>query len=353
MTGTSPVTRQGHAWLFGLFVMFLTACAVQPNSREAHVSMTHARHTTPTALPFTYQDAVVIAHRGASGLLPEHTMAAYALAIEQGADFIEPDLVMTRDGLLVARHDPWLSDSTNVAELQQYTDRKRKVTSPDGQVIDDWWVWDFTYAELLQLKARQVRAGRPTESDDLFDIPLFADIIDLAKTETAKRGRTVGVYPEAKWPVEHARMDLDIETAFVEALEAADWSGRDAPVYVQCFEPSFLKSINTRIDTPLVQLAPFSGSTGYDVDLAAIAEYAEGFGPYKAMILDPASGRSTGLGLIARDMGLKVHPWTFRDDDLPAWTDDPATEMRAAIDAGATGVFTDFPATAVAAFSAD
>ncbi len=300
----------------------------------------------PTQLPF-----IVIAHRGASGERPEHTLEAYRLAIKQGADFIEPDLVLTKDGVLVSRHDPWLSDSTNVADKPEFADRKRTISTPDGGAITDWWAFDFTLAELKTLKARQVREGRSKAYDDQFDIPTFEEIIALAKSESVRTGRTIGLYPEAKAPAAHKAMGFDMLGAVVKALKDAGYAGKDAPVYVQCFEPPFLMDLDKKVDTPLIQLdyADASIHGAPTVPLEHIATYADGVGIFKHMLFDAKTGQATDYGARAKELGLAVHAWTFRDDDLPAFGS-AEDEMQAAVDAGATGVFTDFPATAVAQF---
>ncbi len=324
--------------------LLLAACATRGG--EPAVDMARADSALPAG------GVIVIAHRGASGERPEHTLEAYRLAIAQGADFIEPDLVMTRDGVLVARHDPWLSDSTDVATRPEFAGRRRTVISPDGAPVNDWWAWDFTLAELRTLKATQTRDGRDRRYDGQYDIPTFAEIIALAGAEGDRRGRVVGLYPETKWPIEHLAMGLVMEDALVTALEAAGLTGADAPVYVQSFEPTILQRLDKRIDTPLVQLVYPIGWTAdgaLSVSLEVLAAYADGVGPYKAIVIDPQTGAPTGYARAARELGLEVHPWTFRDDDRPAWAATPEDEIRAVIEAGATGFFTDFPATGVRA----
>lgn len=307
----------------------LMNCASQPSPSESR----------------TGADVLVIAHRGASGELPEHTIEAYRLAVQQGADFIEPDLVMTRDGVLVARHDPWLSGSTDVADRPEFADRRRAVTSPDGQELTDWFAWDFTLEELKTLRTRQVRAGRSKEHDDLWPIPTYAEIVALAEAERAATGRIVGLYPETKWPGHHRGRGLDMTLAMETALREAGHDHAGAPVYVQSFEPFILIELKKRVATPLVQLVyPMGYAPGGapSVELEALAAYADGVGPFKWMVIDPRTGASTGYAEQARGLGLEVHPWTFRDDDLPSWAATPEVEIRAVIDAGATGFFTDF-----------
>ena len=301
-----------------------------------------------TAATASSADVIVIAHRGASGELPEHTLEAYQLAIEQGADFIEPDLVMTRDGVLVARHDPWLSDSTDVSERPEFADRRTTVTSPDGQALTDWFAWDFTLEELKTLRARQVRPGRTKAHDDLWAIPTYAEIVALAEAERARTGRVIGLYPETKWPGHHRDRGLDMTSAMEAALREAGHDRADAPVYVQSFEPFILIELGQRVATPLVQLVyPLGYAPGGapSVDLETLAAYADGVGPFKWMVIDPLTGAPTGYAQQARALGLEVHPWTLRDDDLPRWAATPEAEIRAVMDAGATGFFTDFPET--------
>jgi glycerophosphoryl diester phosphodiesterase len=288
---------------------------------------------------------LIIAHRGASGALPEHTLEAYELAIEQGAEVIEPDLVMTRDGVLVARHDLFLSTTTDVADRPEFADRQ---TRRDGR--NDWWVADFTLAEIKTLRARQPRADRPDDFDGRFEIPTFAEVIALAKDRSSP-GAPIWVYPEAKAPEAHAEAGLDMEEALVAALSEAGWTGSDAPVYVQSFDREILERLDARIDTPLVQLVyplpllDLVGLKASNIGLARIAGYADGVGPAKTLVLTP-EGEPRGFVEKAHALGLFVHPWTFRDDT--AYGDlAPEDELRAAFAAGVDGVFTDFPATAV------
>jgi glycerophosphoryl diester phosphodiesterase len=338
--------------LAGVVGLAMAAACTPGGERVADAPPVQAAETAPMPPIAANPPPVIIAHRGASGERPEHTIEAYRLAIEQGADFIEPDLVMTRDGVLVARHDPWLSDSTDVAERPEFADRKRTVISPEGEAVTDWWSWDFTLAELATLRAKQVRAGRPTEFDGQFSIPTYDDIVALMVEEQRRTGRGVGMYPETKWPVEHAREGLDMEEAMVSALYRSGWAGRNSPVIVQSFEPEILKRLNARVEVRLVQLVyPLGWLPGGEpsVSLEALTEYADGVGPYKALVLDPQSGEPTDYTRRAKALGLVVHPWTFRDDDKPAWAATPEDEIRAALAAGVDGVFTDFPATGVRA----
>ena len=326
---------------------------------------------------------LIIAHRGASGYLPEHTLEAYALAIEQGADVIEPDLVLTKDGVLVARHDRYLSATTNVADKPEFIDRRRVNPDTTYDARDDWWVEDFTLAELKTLRARQPFDGRSTEFDDQFEIPTFAETLALIEEKSKDAGRPIGVYPETKHPGFFAAIGLDFEAPLLAALEGFD----AGPVFIQSFEPDILKRLKGKTDAKLIQLVyEETPGAGSNIPLDEIAQYADGVGPAKDLIL-PSIGEKTQLIDRAHSLGLAVHPWTFRDDqsnenigvllgliiEMPADdTDDaPSTDMKA--DAkdeplpdifqqtkadselrlffkfGVDGVFTDFPDTAVKA----
>jgi len=274
---------------------------------------------------------LIIAHRGASGVLPEHTIEAYARAIEMGADYIEPDLVITKDGHLVARHDRYLSGSTNVSDRSEFADRKVEKPGHDGA---DWFVEDFTLAEIKTLKARQPREGRSKAYDDLYDIPTFDDVLDLADATG------VGVYPETKQPSAFAAVGLRHDEALISALESYRMNRPDAPVYIQSFELENLKRLNAITDVQLVFL------TEDLPNFTAIAETVDGIGPYKKLLLDE-SGKDTGFVAAAHAAGLKVHPWTFRDDQLDPNFPNIDIEMKAYFDLGVDGVFSDFPDTAL------
>ncbi len=294
----------------------------------------------------THERPVVIAHRGASGYLPEHTLEAYKLAIKQGADFIEPDLVMTKDGVLVARHDPWLSDSTNIADIADFADRKTTLTGPDGGELTDWFVWDFTLDEIRQLRARQVRQGRDQSYDDTFLIPTFDEVLELASEDC---DTSVGFYPETKWPSHHQARGLDMAGALESSLSGhVAKNGCLPPLRIQSFEAEILKTLNARTSYKLVQLVfpenwAANGTPSYALD--DLADYADGVGPYKALLFDVSTGQPTDYAERARALGLEVHPWTLRDDDIAPGFSSPEAEIEAILDAGATGFFTDFPDT--------
>jgi glycerophosphoryl diester phosphodiesterase len=323
---------------------------------------------------------IVIAHRGASGYRPEHTLEAYRLAIEMGADFVEPDLVSTRDGVLVCRHENEIGGTTDVAEHPEFAARRTTKTI-DGQTAEGWFTEDFTLAELRTLRARerlpQLRPGN-TEYDGRFEIPTLDEVIALVQRESAARGRTIGIYPETKHPSWFASLGLALEEPLLAALERAGWTEADAPVFIQSFETENLRMLRARTRVRLIQLMeaggrPYDfirrGDPGSYADLATprglaeIATYAHGIGPDKALVIPrDASGRlaaPTPLVADAYAVGLLVHPWTFRVENyfLPAdfQAGDPAApdflrrrgdveaELAAFFAAGVDGVFADFP----------
>ena len=318
---------------------------------------------------------IVIAHRGASALRPEHTLAAYALAIDQGADFIEPDLVPTRDGVLVARHENEISGTTDIARHSDFAAR-RTTKIIDGAAIDGWFAEDFTLAELKRLRARErLPHLRPANTawDGQFAIPTLTEILDLAATASAATGRTIGVYPETKHPSYFAAIGLPLEERLVAQLTAAGYTGKTGAAIIQSFEVANLKVLRAMTGLRLIQLigegAPADDpAVSFDamttpVGLAAVARYADGIGPAKERIVSRAAdGHSlapTSLVADAHAAGLLVHPWTFRPENafLPAELrrgDDPAAHGGAAAElavffaAGVDGVFADLPGLAVA-----
>jgi len=324
------------AGLSAVLVLGLAACAADDAVREE------------AALPVDWQTLngeppLIIAHRGASGERPEHTLAAYQLAIEQGADVIEPDLVMTSDGVLVARHDHYLSTTTDIAGRPEFAERRRE---QDGR--SDWWVEDFTLAELRTLRAVQPWPDRDHGYDGEFLIPTFEEVLDLA----AEHG--VPTEPEVKAPGHFVSIGLDPLPELVRILRERGLDTADAPMTIQCFEPDFLARLNSEIDTPLAMLVfpmqeldPDADPLQPTVALDALAEFADAVGPAKGLIITP-QGEDTGFVARAHALGLAVHPWTFRDDVPVAEGVDIATELERVYRLGVDGVFTDFPATAVA-----
>lgn len=337
-------------------------------------------------------ERAVIAHRGASALRPEHTLAAYQKAIDDGADIIEPDLVITKDGVLVSRHENAIAilnadgtvreATTNVVDHPEFARRKTTKTI-DGSAVTGWFIEDFTLAELKTLRARErIPAIRPanTRYNDQFEIATLQEIIDLAKAQSTAKGRTIGIEPETKHPTYFQSIGLPLEKPLLATLEKNGWNHQNAPVIVQSFEVSNLKEISKRSTVRLVQLVSNSGRP-YDyvvqgasntktyadmitpAGLKEIATYAHAVAPYKELIIPfvrDASGAATGLGqptdLIknAKAAGLKVHTWTFRPENtfLPASLKgapvgdgnargNSVAEIQAYLKAGLDALFTD------------
>jgi glycerophosphoryl diester phosphodiesterase len=322
---------------------------------------------------------LVIGHRGASGYRPEHTLASYRLAIGMGADFIEPDLVSTKDGVLVARHENEISGTTDVAAHPEFADRRATKTI-DGVALTGWFTEDFTLAELRTLRAKErIPDLRPdnTVFDGLYQVPTFQEVIDLAQ----RAG--VGIYPETKHPTYFDSIGLSLEEPLLATLRANGYAGSRAKVFIQSFETANLKELNRRTRLPLVQLLSDVGAP-YDLvaagdprtyadlstpeGLAEIATYADGIGPSKNQIVprDAAGNLLEPTSLVddAHQAGLLVHPYTFRNENnfLPAdfrqgnpaspiylrATGDAPAEYRLFFRLGVDGVFSDNPDTAVA-----
>ncbi len=302
---------------------------------------------------------IVIAHRGASGLRPEHTLAAYEIAIQQGADFIEPDLVPTSDDVLVARHENEISETTDVADHPEFAARRTTKTI-DGKAQTGWFVEDFTLREVKTLRARErLPQLRPdnTAYDGRYEIPTLAEIIALAKAHH------VGIYPETKHPTYFASIGHSTDALLVHQLRAAGWDGADAPVFIQSFEVANLRRIHAMTRIRLIQLvagegAPADGTApSYaamltPAGLRNIASYADGIGPDKAQLWDGVI--PTTLVADAHEAGLRVHPWTYRAENyfLPAHFrrgadprahGDLSGEIDAALGQGIDGFFTDYP----------
>src|ERR671921_656896 len=275
-------------------------------------------------------DPIVIGHRGACGHRPEHTQASYELAAHLGADFLEPDLVSTRDGVLVARHENEISTTTDVASRPEFAARRTTKTI-DGVPLTGWFTEDFTLAELRTLRAKErIPDLRPdnTAFDGLYQVPTFQEVIDLAK----RAG--VGIYPETKHPTYFDSIGLSLEEPLLATLRANGYQGPKAKVFIQSFETSNLKELHTRTRVPLVQLIDEVGAP-YDLvvagdprtyadlvtpeGLAEIATYADGIGPSKDLIVPrDAAGNLLDPTSLVRDahrVGLVVHPWTFRREN--------------------------------------
>jgi glycerophosphoryl diester phosphodiesterase len=273
-------------------------------------------------------------------------LASYRLAAEMGADFIEPDLVATRDGILIARHENEIGGTTDVET--RFPDRRRTVTV-DGQPITGWFSEDFTLAEIKTLRAHERLAFRSHDFDGRFEVPTFDEVLALAQQLARELGRPIGVYPETKHPTYFRGIGLPLEEPLLRALQARGWNSRDAPVFIQSFETANLKALRKQTKVRLIQLsssaALFAGG-----GLTAIAGYADGIGPEKRLIL-PAG--ADGVLLPATDLvqrahaaGLLVHAWTVRSEKeyLPAgYNGRVEREFERLRDAGVDGVFTDFP----------
>ena len=323
------------------------------------------------ALSQSGAEPLIIAHRGASGERPEHTRSAYELAIEQGADVIEPDLVLTRDGVFVSRHENEIGGTTDVADRPEFVAR-RATKVIDGVETDGWFTEDFTLAELKTLRARE-RLPRVRLGNVAFDgrdpILTFDEVVAIAREGSARTGRTIAVAPELKHPAYFASIGLPMEDRFVAELERLGLTGADAPILIQCFEVGPLERLAKRIDAPLVQLV---NGTGGPADrpgqsyadmitaegLARIARYADWVAPEMTLVLPRgADGRSMAPSVLVADAhaaGLKVAACTARAENafLPAEyrrgedfaaRGDMAAYVRALADVGVDAVFSDFP----------
>ncbi len=318
-----------------------------------------ARRTdVPTRAPLP----IIIGHRGASGDRPEHTLESYALAVSVGADYVEPDLVSTRDGVLVARHENEIGGTTDVAA--KFPERRRTQVI-DGDTITGWWTEDLTLAELKTLRARERIASRGHAFDGQFEVPTFDEVLALVRRLGLERGRPVGVYPETKHAAHFRRIGLPLEEKLVASLARAGMNRRSAPVFIQSFEVGSLLRLRPRTPVRLVQLVnvtaapPDSAALSFTTmrtpaGLRRVRRYADGIGAAKELILTAtADGRVSTPSTLVRDAhaaGLLVHIWTIRSDApfLPEmWRGDQAAELRAYRAAGVDGVFTDFPANAV------
>jgi len=318
-------------------------------------------------------EPLLIAHRGASGERPEHTLAAYERAIDQGADFIEPDLVLTKDGVLVARHENEIGGTTDVADHPEFADRKTTKVI-DGVEMAGWFTEDFTLAELRTLRARERLPDlRPANKrfDTLYQIPTFEEILKLVRAKEAESGRRIGLYPETKHPSYFAGIGLAHQAPLLDLLNRYGYMTEADPVFIQSFEVGNLKALRAATRLRLIQLVDAEGGpadlpgTRYDdlltvQGLADIATYADGIGPSAALVIAPEG--ATALVGRAHDAGLQVHVWTLRMENpfLPAQYqrgDDPegrgdfAGYVRAMVRAGVDGLFSDFPAQARAAMT--
>lgn len=327
---------------------------------------------------------IVIGHRGASGYVPEHTLTSYFIAMQDGADYVEPDLVMTKDGVLVARHENEIGGTTNVAEHPEFASR-RTTKVIDGTSITGWFTEDFTLAELKTLRAREripdIRPGNK-RFDGQFEVPTFEEILSLVHGVQEQRDtharqlglpapKHIGVYPETKHPTYFAGIGLPMEQKLVSTLEHYGYKGRHGLAYIQSFEVSNLQALSKMTRLPLVQLIEATGAP-YDLvakhdprtyadlitprGLQEIATYAQAIGPSKTLLIprtaDGKLGEPTALVANAHAAGLLVHPWTFRAENnfLPkemargtvaSELGDLESELLAYLRTGMDGFFTD------------
>jgi glycerophosphoryl diester phosphodiesterase len=328
------------------------------------------------------QKPIIIAHRGASGHRPEHTLSSYQLGIDMGADFIEPDLVMTKDGHLVCRHENEIGGTTDVATKPEFAGRKA-VKIIDGERFEGWFTEDFTLAELKTLRARErLPHLRPANMayDGQDEIPTFGEVLKLIKGKKTPSGLPVGIYPETKHPSYFSGLGLSFDTPLVATIKGAGLDDAGAQIYVQSFEVANLKRLAGLTKAPLIQLVAAEGGpadqrpTTYkdmmsDAGLAAIATYAAAIGPQKSMLIplspDGVPQAATDLVTRAHRAGLALHPWTFRAENyfLPsdlrkgipsdlafqAQAGDLAAECQRFLELGVDGLFSDNPGIAVAA----
>ncbi len=351
---------------------------LSPNqdARAENKAAAHSNASKPTP--------IVIAHRGASGYVPEHTLAAYSIAILQGADFIEPDLVMTKDGELIARHDNVLDLTTDVASRPEFAARKTAKTV-DGISITGWFSEDFTLQEIKQLRAiERIPEVRPanTRFDGQFEIATLQEVIDLVKSMQRAQDRRIGIYPETKHPTYFDGLGLSMEEPLVHILRSNGYKGPGSRVFIQSFEIANLKELRQLTNLPLVQLFGSAAGKPYDVEatggsltyarmatragLSEIASYADGVGPEKSYVIPrDAAGKlelrnQTSFVADAHAAGLKVHPYTFRAENRflplnlqngsePNAFGDAQAEIRLFLEAGVDGFFTDHSHIGVAA----
>lgn len=300
-------------------------------------------------------NVVVIAHRGASGERPEHTLESYRLAIEQGADYIEPDLVVTRDGVLIARHENEIGGTTDVADHPEFASRRRTQVI-DGETMTGWFTEDFTLAEIKTLRARErLPVLRPLNRvfDCRFAVPSFDEIMQLVTDANRRRagGPRIGVYPETKHPAHFAGIGLAQEAAVLESLEKFEYGREGSPVFIQSFDPNNLMQLREMTHLPLVQLLEHELG-----DMRRIAQYADAVGIAKSL--------ATPKGVAeAHSLDLAVHVWTFRAENeflpddlklgsLPAGHGNLNGEIERYLARGIDGFFTDFPAIGVQARNA-
>jgi glycerophosphoryl diester phosphodiesterase len=325
---------------------------------------------------------LVIGHRGASGYLPEHTLQSYALAIRLGADYVEPDLVATKDGHLIARHEPNITLTTDVRSHPEFEDRET-TKEVDGVDETGFFASDFTLKEIKTLRAVQTFPERPQQFNGRFQIPTLSEVIELVQRQSKRRHRRVGIYPETKHPTFHKDLGLPLERRLVRILDRYGLDKRRSPVFIQSFEQSNLKRLNRMTPVRLVQLVdaydvnaageliyqkpndrPYDWTVSGDPELMSrtfgffatdegleeISTYADGIGPWKKYIVSTNASNDTlpPTDLIERahDHGLLIHTWTFRSEQsrlANQYEGNPINEYLQFYELGIDGVFSDFP----------
>lgn len=280
---------------------------------------------------------LIIGHRGASGHRPEHTLEGYRLAAQMGADFIEPDLVPTKDGVLIARHENEIGGTTDAAE--KFPDRRASRTI-DGQTVTGWFTEDFTLAEIRTLRAKERLAFRSHAYDGQFPVPTFDEVIAFAQQLGGELGRPIGIYPETKHPTYFRSIGLPLEDRLLASLGKHGWNAREAPVFIQSFEPGNLRELRAKTKVRLAQLVDERRTASIDAaGLKEIAKYADVVAPTKALVTRDLVERAHAAGLL-------VHVWTFHTEPqfvLPDYRDRPEDEVRHFAALGVDAIFTDFP----------
>jgi glycerophosphoryl diester phosphodiesterase len=305
-----------------------------------------------SAITAANPEILIIAHRGASGHRPEHTIESYTVGIAMGADYIEPDLVSTKDGVLIARHENEISGTTDVAEKFP---ARRTTKTIDGQSITGWFTEDLTLAEIRTLRAKERLPFRSHERDGLYPVPTFDEVLALAAAKSRETGRTIGVYPETKHPTYFRSIGLPLEPPLLETLATHGMRDRTAPVFIQSFEPANLQLLRPQTSLRLVLLLEATADVS-PARLAEIRAFADGIGPNSRLIVpanaDGTLREPTSLVADAHKAGLLVHVWTLRSEPAflsPSYGGDPIKEYRQFASLGVDGIFGDFPDVAFAA----
>lgn len=379
-------SRPGRRTVLGAAVLGTGAAALaQASGARAATRPARSAGTAPAAAtrgPGSLPVPAVIAHRGASGHRPEHTLGSYRLALATGADVIEQDLVVTRDGHLVCRHENEIGGTTDVADHPEFADR-RTTRSVDGAEITGWFTEDFTLAELKTLRATErIPHNRPHNRlyDGRWEVPTFVEVLDWARREGRARGRPVWLHVETKHPTHFRERGLEIERPLAKLLREYHLDRADSPLFLQSFEPTSLRRLSQLVDTPRVVLLGGRDDRPWDLEhagdprtvadlvsppgLAWIAGFAQGIGPTVELVIpQDEDGRlttPTSLVADAHARNLVVHPYTVRNENAflpwdfrrgadPNDYGDAFGAFRAYFEQGIDGIFTDHPDTGVLA----